>query len=54
VAKEACAKKAGLGLQGNPKRFEISSVDGDILTVGNEKAQTMKIGKEYIAGWTIQ
>jgi malonyl CoA-acyl carrier protein transacylase/phosphopantetheinyl transferase len=53
VAKEACSKKDGTGLKGNPKRYEVKSVDGEILYVGKEKIQTMKIGEEYIAGWTI-
>jgi phosphopantetheinyl transferase len=55
VAKEACAKKAGTGIKGSPKRFEVSAVDGDMLSVGDEKVQTMQttIGeKEYIVGWT--
>jgi acyl transferase domain-containing protein/phosphopantetheinyl transferase (holo-ACP synthase) len=53
VAKEACAKKAGTGLKGNPKNFEISAVDGDVLYVGNQGVQTVSIGEEYLAGWTI-
>jgi 3-oxoacyl-(acyl-carrier-protein) synthase/malonyl CoA-acyl carrier protein transacylase/phosphopantetheinyl transferase len=53
VAKEACAKKDGGGLQGNPKRFVVSAVDGDRLQVNGEWVQTMKVNEEYIAGWTI-
>jgi phosphopantetheinyl transferase len=52
VAKEACAKKTGLGLKGNPKRFEVTSVEGDILFVGDERVQTAVVGAEYIIGWT--
>jgi acyl transferase domain-containing protein/phosphopantetheinyl transferase len=55
VAKESCAKKTGLGLQGNPKRFEVSAVDGDILTVNGEKVMTAKVeDEEYIIGWTME
>jgi phosphopantetheinyl transferase (holo-ACP synthase) len=53
VAKEACSKKDGTGLMGNPKRYEVSSVEGDILVVGETRVKTVKIGGEYIAGWTI-
>jgi acyl transferase domain-containing protein/phosphopantetheinyl transferase (holo-ACP synthase) len=53
VAKEACSKKAGTGLGGNPKRFEVSAVDGDILSVGDERVKTMLVGKEHIVGWTL-
>jgi phosphopantetheinyl transferase len=53
VAKEACAKKAGTGLRGNPKRFEISAVDGDVLSIGDQKVKTIRVGKEHIAGWTL-
>jgi phosphopantetheinyl transferase len=53
VAKEACAKKAGVGLQGNPKQYEVTAVKGEVLTVGNDQVQTMRINEEYIVGWTI-
>ncbi|MDR3307848.1 MAG: 4'-phosphopantetheinyl transferase superfamily protein [Coriobacteriales bacterium] len=53
VAKEAVAKQAGTGLLGNPKNFEVCAVDGTVLTVGKVRVQTMDIGKEHIAGWTI-
>ncbi|MDR2106374.1 MAG: 4'-phosphopantetheinyl transferase superfamily protein [Coriobacteriales bacterium] len=53
VAKEACAKKAGTGLGGNPKRFEISAVNGDVLFVGDQKVQTMLLGEENVVGWTV-
>jgi phosphopantetheinyl transferase (holo-ACP synthase) len=53
VAKEACAKKAGTGLGGNPKNFEVSAIDGDVLYVGKQGIQTVSIGEEYVAGWTI-
>jgi acyl transferase domain-containing protein/phosphopantetheinyl transferase len=53
VAKEACSKKAGTGFKGNPKRFEVSEVDGEMLSIGKERIQTMTLGEEYIVGWTI-
>jgi phosphopantetheinyl transferase len=53
VAKEACAKKAGTGLGGNPKGFEVTAVDGDLLTVNGEQVQTMGLEDEYIVGWTM-
>jgi phosphopantetheinyl transferase len=53
VAKEACAKKAGTGIKPGPKRFEVRAIDGDVLSVGDERVQTMLWGEEYIVGWTI-
>jgi phosphopantetheinyl transferase len=53
VAKEACAKKAGTGFEGNPQRFEVSATDGDLLFVGDQKVLTMRVGEEHIAGWTV-
>ena len=53
VAKEACAKMMGIGLQGDPKRYEISSVNGDVLIIGGSRVQTAKVGTEYIVGWTV-
>jgi acyl transferase domain-containing protein/phosphopantetheinyl transferase len=54
VAKEACAKQAGTGLQGDPKRFEVSAIKGDMLYVGEQGVQTMTIGEEYVIGWTAK
>jgi phosphopantetheinyl transferase len=53
VAKEACAKKVGTGLEDNPKRFEVTAVDDDVLIVGDERVQTMDLGDGYLVGWTI-
>ena len=53
VAKEASAKKTGLGLGGNPKAFEVTKVEGDILTVNEDQVKTMKVDDDYIVGWTI-
>jgi len=53
VAKEAHAKKTGLGLRGNPKSYEVSAVDGDTLVVGDSRVKTQKLGTEFIVGWTL-
>jgi phosphopantetheinyl transferase len=53
VAKEACAKKAGTGLEGNPQHFEVSALDGDVLSIGDQKVRTTQVGEEYIVGWTL-
>jgi phosphopantetheinyl transferase len=53
IAKEACSKKADTGLKGNPKSYEVQAVRGDIIHVGDDKVQTIKIGEDHIAGWTI-
>jgi phosphopantetheine--protein transferase-like protein len=53
VAKEACSKKAGTGLGGAPRSFEVSAVDGDIVTIADERVQTVLLEGRYIAGWTI-
>nr|QIY99041.1 4'-phosphopantetheinyl transferase superfamily protein [Streptomyces sp. S1D4-11] len=65
AAKEAVAKARGTGLGGEPKRFEITSVDGDRLTVrtaGEEyrvrhcalttPRPSAGPGKEYVVAWT--
>jgi acyl transferase domain-containing protein/phosphopantetheinyl transferase (holo-ACP synthase) len=53
VAKKACAKKAGTTLADDPKRFEVSAADDDVLCVDDQKIQTMRIGEEHITGWTL-
>jgi phosphopantetheine--protein transferase-like protein len=52
VAKEAYAKMIGTGLQGNPKQFEVTSIDGDKLQIRNTIIQTIVHKKNYIIGWT--
>ncbi|MDR3218448.1 MAG: 4'-phosphopantetheinyl transferase superfamily protein [Dysgonamonadaceae bacterium] len=52
VAKEAYAKMIGTGLQGNPKQFEITSIDGDNLQIKDTIIQTIIHKKNYIIGWT--
>ncbi|MDR2713320.1 MAG: 4'-phosphopantetheinyl transferase superfamily protein [Clostridiales bacterium] len=53
VAKEAYAKMTGEGLKGNPKRFEVSAVEGDILIIEGIRIKTMKLGSDHIVGWTV-
>jgi acyl transferase domain-containing protein/phosphopantetheinyl transferase len=52
VAKEACSKSQGTGLEGNPKHFRIQKVvDQDILV--NDRWVTTCRKDDYIVGWTI-
>jgi phosphopantetheinyl transferase len=53
AAKEACAKGVGIDLGGDPRRFEVSAVDGDVLHVGGQSVRTRLLGEEYVAGWTV-
>lgn len=52
VAKEAYGKMLGLGLQGNPKRYEVKTIiDDEYLIIEDCKIKMMK-HKNYIIGWT--
>lgn len=52
VAKEAYGKMLGLGLQGNPKQYEVKSViDDEYLIIEDRKVKMFKY-KNYIIGWT--
>ncbi len=51
VAKEAYGKYIGQGLKGNPKAYEIATINGAVLTINNIEIQTI-IYKNYIIGWT--
>jgi len=52
VAKEAYGKYLGKGLQGNPKKYKIDSINGHTLTIGDVTIQTIK-HNNYIIGWTL-
>ena len=52
VAKEAYSKMSGEGLRGNPKRYEVSACDGDVLFINDVPIQTAKLG-DTIIGWTF-
>ena len=50
-AKEAVAKARGEGLRGNPRRFEISDVEGEQVMVDGTPVETRRDG-DYIVSWT--
>lgn len=52
VAKEAFAKMTGSGLEGNPKQFLVSEIDGQNLRVNDHWVSTRIVGT-YIIGWTV-
>ena len=52
VAKEAYGKMLGTGLKGNPKSIEVTSIDGDDLTIGDHRVTTLE-QDGHIIGWTI-
>ena len=52
VAKEAYGKYLGRGLQGNPKKYKIDAINGNMLTIGDVTIQTIK-HNNYIIGWTL-
>ncbi|MCL2807655.1 MAG: 4'-phosphopantetheinyl transferase superfamily protein [Coriobacteriia bacterium] len=53
VAKEAYTKMTGEGLKGTPKRYEVASIDGEVLTIGNSQIKTVVLEDKYVAGWTV-
>jgi len=52
VAKEAYSKMLGTGLQGNPKQFEVESIDGEEIKIKNTIITTVKHKDDFIIGWT--
>jgi phosphopantetheinyl transferase len=56
TAKEAAAKATGLGLQGNPRRFEVQSVAGEVIVVNGRSLTTTIVedpdGERYAVAWT--
>jgi 3-oxoacyl-(acyl-carrier-protein) synthase/malonyl CoA-acyl carrier protein transacylase/phosphopantetheinyl transferase len=52
VAKEAYGKYLGKGLQGNPKKYQVSAINGNDLFIGEIKIKTVK-HNNYIIGWTL-
>jgi len=52
VAKEAYGKYLGKGLQGNPKAYTVSAVDGETLKINEKVIKTIKYNN-YIIGWTL-
>lgn len=51
VAKEAYGKSLGKGLQGNPKRYTITEINGEDLKINDIFITTIK-HQNYIIGWT--
>ncbi len=52
VAKEAYAKMTGRGLEGNPKQYEVESIEGEDLTIRDTIIKTIRHRDHYIVGWT--
>ncbi|PIF46679.1 acyl transferase domain-containing protein [Chryseobacterium sp. 52] len=52
VAKEAYGKFLGTGLKGNPKKIEVTHIEGDHLWISQTEIKTIK-HKNYIIGWTL-
>jgi phosphopantetheinyl transferase len=53
TAKEAYGKMIGEGLGGNPKRYEISDVDGDVASINGTRIRTFIYADEYIVSYTL-
>jgi hypothetical protein len=54
AAKEAAAKAARTGLEGNPRRWVLAAVDGERLLVDGRWMQTTKFEEEHVVAWTEQ
>lgn len=54
TAKEAYGKMLGVGLEGNPKKYEIERIEGDSLFIGQQEIYTIKYKEKYIVAWTQQ
>jgi acyl transferase domain-containing protein/phosphopantetheinyl transferase len=52
VAKEAYGKYLGKGLQGNPKGYSITAINGDELQINDINIKTIK-HNNFIIGWTL-
>jgi len=52
VAKEAYGKYLGKGLQGNPKAYTITAINGDELQINDINIKTIK-HNNFIIGWTL-
>ncbi len=53
VAKEAYGKQLGLGLQGHPKQYHITEIQGDDICINGIWIHTIMYTNKYIIGWTI-
>lgn len=52
VTKEAYGKMLGVGLQGNPKQYEIESINKDELKIKDTAIKTTLHRNNFIVGWT--
>jgi phosphopantetheinyl transferase len=52
AAKEAAAKAARTGLEGNPRRWVLTAVDGERLQVDQRWVQTTRFEEEHVVAWT--
>ncbi|WP_440133849.1 type I polyketide synthase [Chitinophaga sancti] len=52
VAKEAYGKYLGKGLQGNPKAYTVTAINGEKLRINDINIQTLK-HNNFIIGWTL-
>lgn len=52
VAKEAYGKMLGKGLQGDPKGYIVSAIDGENLIINDYTIKTIK-HKNFVIGWTL-
>jgi phosphopantetheine--protein transferase-like protein len=52
VAKEAYGKMLGTGLQGNPKQYEIESINEEELKIKDTFIKTVLHRNDFIVGWT--
>ena len=53
VAKETYGKQLGLGLQGHPKQYHITAIEGNRLRIKDTWINTIKHNNTYIIGWTL-
>jgi hypothetical protein len=44
----------GVGLEGNPKRYEIERIKGDSLFIARQEVHTVKHKEKYIVAWIIR
>ncbi len=53
AAKEAVAKMRGTGLEGNPRGFPVTDVDGETIIVDSTPVRTLRYG-DWIFAWTTE
>ncbi len=51
-AKEVYGKMLGTGLEGNPKQFTVTHVDGERLRIGRQWIETRQRG-DYVMAWSV-